>query len=112
MDPFASVPADRPLDELFREPFDEPFDDFSDDPFHRIFGTPDVTEADGYYPSVLRDGKQSLGLGENYVPGWRPPHAIREYHQNWFVTITDLLARYSIMHNASLKLPALTLLFK
>jgi hypothetical protein len=34
---------------------------------------------------TLCDGMQSLGIDKNYVPDWRPPHAIREYHQNWYV---------------------------
>ena len=36
--------------------------------------------------SILCNGMQSLGIERNYVPDWRPPHAIREYHQNWYIT--------------------------
>jgi hypothetical protein len=57
------------------------------DPF--AFGSDDDTDA---YDTpgeedrdILCDGIQSLGLERTYVPEWRPPHAIREYHQNWYV---------------------------
>ena len=33
--------------------------------------------------NVLRRGRQPLGLAINYVPRWKPVHAIREFYQNW-----------------------------
>lgn len=35
--------------------------------------------------SILRNGKQALGLTKKYVPTWKPGHAIREFYQNWYV---------------------------
>jgi hypothetical protein len=50
------------------------------------YDTPDEDDR-----GILCDSRQSLGLEYNYVPDWRPPHAIREYHQNWFVIVNRFL---------------------
>lgn len=44
------------------------------------YDTPDDEDGD-----ILCGGMQSLGIEYNYVSDWKPPHAIREYHQNWYV---------------------------
>lgn len=48
------------------------------------YGTPDEDDR-----GTLCDGTQSLGIEYNYVPDWRAPHVIREYHQNGYVAIEE-----------------------
>jgi hypothetical protein len=42
-------------------------------------------EDQGFYEDrdTLSRGRQALGLSVNYVPSWKPPHAVREIYQNW-----------------------------
>jgi hypothetical protein len=50
----------------------------------------DYEEEDGNVSDTLRQERQPLGPVKSYIPNWRPPHAIREYHQNWFVAVPVL----------------------
>ncbi|CZR65094.1 uncharacterized protein PAC_14994 [Phialocephala subalpina] len=63
------------------------------DPYDSDSGTEDWEFGDSYDldddRSVLRPGRQALGIGRNYVPSWKPAHAIREFYQNWKDAIVE-----------------------
>lgn len=63
------------------------------DPYDSDSDTEDWEFRNGYYldddPSALRRGRQALGIARNYVPGWKPAHAIREFYQNWKDAIVE-----------------------
>ncbi|KAH7377556.1 hypothetical protein BKA64DRAFT_254172 [Cadophora sp. MPI-SDFR-AT-0126] len=63
------------------DPFDSDFEgeDLEDEAHYQL----------DYNHNVLRRGRQPLGLARNYVPRWKPVHAIREFYQNWKDAIVE-----------------------
>jgi hypothetical protein len=55
----------------------------------------DFDESD--FDEELRPSTQQIGLSRNYVPGWRPRDAFREFYQNWYLTLSLMLVSHSLL---------------